>query len=156
MHSDRYNEDDREFTLAPGEKERIEAALDKLEEDNHAPRELSVRVVLNVFKEYPKAVEGRTVNSRREEQALRAKLAAEKAADEPNALQLGAEVRRLGLSGDKPQASQASQQTPAGSLNAAGSNLQTMEIKLPEASQASDVTGAALTEQGADPSKASE
>jgi hypothetical protein len=71
---------DREFSLAPGEQERIEVALDKLEEDDHAPRELNVRVVLNVFKEYPKAVEGKTVNNRQEERALLEKIAADKAA----------------------------------------------------------------------------
>lgn len=43
-------------TLAPGEQQRIDAAMKTLEGDCHAPREITVRVVLTVFREYPKHV----------------------------------------------------------------------------------------------------
>lgn len=44
------------FTPAPGEQQRIDAALKALEGDCHAPREITVRLVLTVFREYPKHV----------------------------------------------------------------------------------------------------
>jgi hypothetical protein len=66
--------------FAPGEIERVEGALKHLQEDPHAPRELSVRVIVHVHNEYPKHVvtgtteEGepitKVVNSAEEEAAL--------------------------------------------------------------------------------------
>jgi hypothetical protein len=57
--------------LLPGEQEKIDAALDALEQDPHAPNQLSVRVSLHVHREYPKHVDGRLVRSRAEERKLR-------------------------------------------------------------------------------------
>lgn len=72
----------RSSALAPGEQARIDAALDALETDNHAPREITVRYVLHIHHEYPKVVGGTTVNSAEEEQALLDKAAAEESAAE--------------------------------------------------------------------------
>lgn len=43
-------------TLAAGEQQRIEDALDALAKDPHAPREISVRCTLHIHNEYPKHV----------------------------------------------------------------------------------------------------
>ena len=73
--------------MLPGEPERIKAALAALEQDPHAPREISVRFVLTIHHEYPKHVGPYVVNSKEEEKEARAKVAAEekKAAHEKKA-----------------------------------------------------------------------
>jgi hypothetical protein len=71
------DEQNRSSVLAPGEQARIDAALDLLETDNHAPREITVRYVLHVHHEYPKAVGDKIVNNAWEEM---------KNAEEENAL----------------------------------------------------------------------
>jgi hypothetical protein len=45
-----------EVNLAAGEEARIEAALAALVKDPHAPSELTVRLSLFVFREYPKHI----------------------------------------------------------------------------------------------------
>lgn len=44
------------YALAPGEQECIDVALKALEADSHAPREITVRMILNVYREFPKHV----------------------------------------------------------------------------------------------------
>ncbi len=85
--------------FAPGEVERVGAAVKALAKDPHAPREVSVRVVLHVHNEYPKHVTtGQTekgdtvtkiVHSAKEEMAAiaerhKAALAQEAAEDAPD------------------------------------------------------------------------
>jgi len=43
-------------SLAAGEKEKISAAMTELEQDVHAPREITVRFTLHVHRAYPKHV----------------------------------------------------------------------------------------------------
>jgi hypothetical protein len=61
--------------LFPGEAEKINAALEALAKDAHAPSEMFVKVSLHLNLEYPKHVsigDGvKIVNSREEEDALR-------------------------------------------------------------------------------------
>jgi predicted sulfurtransferase len=64
-------------TLAAGEQERIDKALDVLAENNHAPREITVKYILHVNHEFPKLMykgkkETRTVNNEAEEKAATA------------------------------------------------------------------------------------
>lgn len=73
----------RTAQLAPGEQARIDAALDQLEKDTDSPREITVRFVLNIHREYPKVVGDVTVNSAEEEKALLDKKAAEAVAEAP-------------------------------------------------------------------------
>lgn len=40
--------------LMPGEQARIDAAVEALKEDPHAPNELSIRIRIHVHNEYPK------------------------------------------------------------------------------------------------------
>ena len=60
--------------LLPGEIEKVKAALGKLADDSHAPREVSVKIRLHVHHEYPKHIQvGEklvVVNSAEEEKAL--------------------------------------------------------------------------------------
>lgn len=42
--------------FAAGEEERIKKALQELEKDTHAPRELTIKVTLHVHHDYPKLV----------------------------------------------------------------------------------------------------
>ncbi len=77
------DEQNRSSVLAPGEQARIDAALDLLENDNHAPREISVRYVLHVHHEYPKAVGDKIANNADEEKALLAKAAEDAAVAAP-------------------------------------------------------------------------
>jgi hypothetical protein len=42
--------------FAPGETDRIKRAVDALEKDPHAPRTMSVEVILHLHREYPKHV----------------------------------------------------------------------------------------------------
>jgi hypothetical protein len=42
--------------FAPGARDRIVQAVEALKEDPHAPREVSVNVVLHIHNEYPKHV----------------------------------------------------------------------------------------------------
>lgn len=64
------NDKERLSVLAPGEQERIDAALDELDKDPHAPREITVKYVLHIHHEYPKAVGDKTANNAEEEAAL--------------------------------------------------------------------------------------
>ena len=64
---------DAMLSLAPGEEARINEALAALAADPHAPSEITVKMLFNVYREYPKAVHGKTVNSKAEEDALKAK-----------------------------------------------------------------------------------
>ena len=78
--------------LAPGELARVKAAAKALEEDEKAPKELTVRVLLHLHREYPKHVtvgkdkEGNAItkiaNSAEEEAALSAPAAEPAAAEE--------------------------------------------------------------------------
>jgi hypothetical protein len=43
-------------SISKEELARIDAALDAIEIDDHAPRKLTIEVTLHVHKEYPKAV----------------------------------------------------------------------------------------------------
>jgi len=76
--------DNGKAIMAPGEQARIDAALEALAKDDHAPREISVKYVLAVFKEYPKHIgEGIntvTVNNADEEKAALAAIEASKVA----------------------------------------------------------------------------
>lgn len=72
--------------IVPGEEEKVRAALDALDKDVHAPREISVRYTLHIHREYPKHVtvgqdkDGnaitKIVNSEDEEDAAAAEAAA--------------------------------------------------------------------------------
>ncbi len=42
--------------IEAAEEKRIEAAIEALKADNHAPREIQVKLVLSVHHEYPKHV----------------------------------------------------------------------------------------------------
>jgi hypothetical protein len=42
--------------FAAGEEERIKKALEELGKDNHAPRELTIKVTLHVHHDYPKVL----------------------------------------------------------------------------------------------------
>lgn len=57
------------MTLAPGEDKKIKAALAALAANPHAPREVAVKVLINIHQEYPKHVNGKVVNSAEEETA---------------------------------------------------------------------------------------
>jgi hypothetical protein len=46
----------KEVQLAAGEEARIEAAVEELRKDPHAPREITARFILHVHREYPKHV----------------------------------------------------------------------------------------------------
>ena len=73
--------------LIPGEEERIQAAVEALVNDPHAPRQISVTVRLHVHHEYPKHVAGKIVNSEAEEEAaIAAAEPAEPAGDAPSAV----------------------------------------------------------------------
>lgn len=65
-----------QVTLLPGEQEKIDAALEALAKDPHAPREISVRVAIHIHNEYPKFVGEKIVNSAEEEEAERVAIAA--------------------------------------------------------------------------------
>lgn len=71
---------EKNVLLAPSEEKRIQDALTALAADPHAPREISVRLILHIHNEYPKAVtvgedkDGnpivKTVQNEAEEEAL--------------------------------------------------------------------------------------
>jgi hypothetical protein len=60
-------------TILPAELKRIADAMDALDQDNHAPRQISVVASLHIHQEYPKHLqfgkETRVVNNRAEELA---------------------------------------------------------------------------------------
>jgi len=47
---------DENVTIEAGGEERIRQALDALEKDPHAPREVSLKFTLHIHNEYPKHV----------------------------------------------------------------------------------------------------
>lgn len=59
-------------SLLPGQQDRIDAALEALKTDPHAPNELAVRIRVHVHQEYPKVIGDKVVNSAEEEQADKA------------------------------------------------------------------------------------
>lgn len=79
-------------TILPGEEKKVQAALDDLAKDPHAPRDISVRYTLHIHNEYPKhVIVGKdkddqpivkVVNSPEEEKAALASIPASPVADE--------------------------------------------------------------------------
>jgi hypothetical protein len=64
--------------LAHGEFDRIKKAVEELEKDSHAPRDLSAKIRIHVHHEYPKALylgskKSVVVQNAKEEQEARSK-----------------------------------------------------------------------------------
>jgi hypothetical protein len=60
-------QNDEQVSLAMGDEERIEKALEALKSDPHAPRSLTVTVNLHVHQDYPKHVGDKIVANEAEE-----------------------------------------------------------------------------------------